>query len=942
VSSIFVADVSSGSRCSWLCDRGGIDTESGGHGMTSPELYGRQAELATLARLVEGVAEHGAAVVVRGESGIGKSSLLRAAALQARRAGHLLLETTGIEAEAQLPFAGLHRLLRPVLGSAHLLPVAQRRALLTAFGIEDGPPPQLFLIGLGALNLLTEVATRQPVVAVIDDLQWLDGPTSEALAFLARRVAGDPIVIIGGLRTAHEATFSTAGLQVLDVHGLGERPARELLLAHATDLSDADRDLILRHALGNPLALVELPAAWRAARAHAPDLRAQFMPLSARLERAFGDRLSELPDRTRDAVLVAAVDDEDELPEILAAAAVLSGREVSAEILEPAAAVGLLRLSEMHLHFRHPLVRSGILQAESITRRQAANAALAEVLVHQPYRRTWHRAQAVVGLDDEIAEELEASHAESIRRGSITAAIAALERSARLTTASAKRNRRLLLAAEHAFGLGRADMVDRLVTAAEQTEPSELDVARVEWLREIFHDGVLGDADRVLQLCETARRSGKAGDTDLALNLLLGAALRCWWADTGPDARARVAAVTEGLDRVKDDPRYLAALAVAEPVRGSVVIRRLAEIGLETVVDADALRLLGMAAHAVGDQPRAADFLDRAEAKLRIQGRLGLLPHVLGMQCPVRLDLGDWERVRAAAAECLEVATETGQPIWSTGQLVNDARAAGLRGDSQRALELADEAEYAPTLRNLNNFRACAQLARGYAWITAGRHAEAYEALRRLFDPLDPSYHQREHFAGVMYLAEAAVHAGRRDDARKIITEMELVATITSSPLLHVHLLYARAVLADDEDAERLYLDGLDADLTRWPWVRARIQLAYGSWLRRQRRVTESREPLRAAQATCELIGARTWAEQARSELRAAGERAAARDHAAQDALSAQELQIARLAAEGLSNREIGQRLFLSHRTVGSHLYRIFPKLDITSRGQLAARLNAD
>jgi len=231
------------------------------------------------------------------------------------------------------------------------------------------------------------------------------------------------------------------------------------------------------------------------------------------------------------------------------------------------------------------------------------------------------------------------------------------------------------------------------------------------------------------------------------------------------------------------------------------------------------------------------------------------------------------------------------------------------------------------------------QLIRGFGLISAGQHTEAYEALARLFDPADPAFHLSDRFHGVMFLAEAAVHAGRVKDARSVMTGLEAEAVTTPAPTLHRQLSYARAVLADDDEAEGLFAEALRADLTRWPWLRARLELAYGRWLRRQRRVAQARPPLRSAQITFDLIGATSWAEQARSELRAAGERAQTQEPAAQDVLSAQELQIARLAAEGLSNREIGERLFLSPRTVGSHLYRIYPKLEITSRAQLAAKL---
>jgi ATP/maltotriose-dependent transcriptional regulator MalT len=263
----------------------------------------------------------------------------------------------------------------------------------------------------------------------------------------------------------------------------------------------------------------------------------------------------------------------------------------------------------------------------------------------------------------------------------------------------------------------------------------------------------------------------------------------------------------------------------------------------------------------------------------------------------------------------------------------------GLQGENERAQSLASEAEHAAQGRRLNDLLACVQLARGYGWISNGQYTDAYQALRPLFDSHAPCFHLTERFHGLSFLAEAAVHTGQVDDARSVVRDMEQLATVTPSTTLRVHLLYARAVLADDDAAEERFTEALQQDLVRWPWPRARLQLAYGSWLRRHRRVAESRTHLRSAQTTLELIGAAWWAEQARSELRAAGERVAAPQATTYEALSPQELQIARLAAEGLSNRDIGERLYLSHRTVGSHLYRIFPKLGITSRAQLASRL---
>ncbi len=908
--------------------------------LVQSHLVGRSAELSVVADLVARIAGGGGAVIVRGDPGIGKSQLLRRAAEMAGDAGCTVLAVTGLESAAAPPFSGLGELMGPLLPDAGDVPPVQLSSLLTACGVAQGPPPEVFLVALAALTLLTERAASGPVVIIADDMQWLDSRTNEVLAFLARRIGDDAIAVIGAVRPGYSIGLSDADCHLMELHGLDDVSSR-MLLAAGPPLTPGDRDTILQAAMGNPLALTELPLVWKSGEL-GYRWQPESVPLTARLERAFAARITHLPPVTRDAILVAAVNRGAELAEIVAGTSLLSGQSVTAAVLEPAERAGILRFDEANVQFRHPLVRSGVLLHEPVARRQAANAALSAVFPVQSPRRTWHRSQAVDGPADDIADALELDQHESVRRGALMEAISALERAAQLTSDPATQGQRLLLAAHHAYGLGRADLVDRFVTAAAQTAFTALDRARVEWLREIFDDGEPGDADRILALCETAVRAQVAGDPDLALNLVLSAAGRCWWADTGAQPRARVVQVADSLIDSQDDPRCLAAVAVAEPIlRGTQVITRLSGFSPETVVDADHLRLLGMAARAVGDETRAADFLDRAEARLRVQGQLGLLSHVLGLQGAVQVDLGDWHRAFGSAEEAYRLGEETGQPVWASGAAVLGARAAALRGDIGQALEQAAEVEKSTTMRRINQFLACAQLARGIAEICAGRHADAYDALRPLFDPGDPRHHQREQLSGIMYLAEAAVGCDRREEAKDILSRMEALACVTASPVLAMQLLYARPVLAADDDAEALYRDGLSNDLTRWPWIRSRIQLAYGMWLRRRRRRSESREPLRLALATFELIGAATWAGQARAELRAAGERTDLPEQGLSAELSAQELQVARLAAEGLSNREIGQRLFLSPRTVGSHLYRIFPRLGIRSRGQLAMLFGA-
>jgi DNA-binding CsgD family transcriptional regulator len=905
----------------------------------TPAIIGRANELDLLRDLLNRVHDgQGGALVVRGEPGIGKSTVVAALGELGRAAEFLVISATGIEAEAQFPYAGLDQLLRPLRSLTSVLPDVQRRALSSAFGSLEGPAPDPFLVAMATLTVLVEAAEERPVLVVADDVQWLDHASHEAIAFVARRLAHDRVVLVGSWREGHDGPFVRSGIREVQLGRLDDAAARELLRRNAAHLSPAAFETLLRVSEGNPLALTELPRAWQDDRPTlgGPDTT---LALTARLESAFASKFLELTDRTQAVVLVAAIDDEDSLQEILAAASALGDTPLGAVDLDAATNSALLRIDGQRVTFRHPLVRSAVIQAATLPQRLAASAALAAVLPRTGHRRAWYRAQAIVGHDDEAGDDLHDAHTIALRRGAVGAAIAFLERSAQLASDERVRGHRLLVAAQHAYTLGRTEMVNRLLDAATAAELDELDTARVAWLREIFDDGTPGDPTRVFELCAAAERSADAGDEQLALNLLMGAALRSWWADTGRDARARIVGVAQTIP-ADDEPLRLCVVAVAEPIEMSRhVLQRLGASSMRQLGEPEALHHLGMAAHAIGDPVGAIDYLDRADAMLRDQGRLAQLSHVLTMQLLDRIEVGDWVRARTMADEAQRLARDTGQPIWDQGTMSLTAILLGITGENERAQALASEVEHPLRHKRLDDLLACVQLARGFGWISVQRYDEAFDALDRLFNPADPAFNLVERFHGLMFHTEAALHIGRIDDAIRVVTEMERVAEVSVSPTLHMHLGYCRAVLAEGLDAEACFQDVLGQDLIRWPWHRARIELEFGKWLRRQRRSTEARSPLRSALSTFELIGATSWADQARSELRAAGERPLEASRAQASPLSPQEMQIARLVAEGLSNREIGQKLFLSPRTVGSHLYRIFPKLDITSRGQLAGRL---
>ena len=800
-----------------------------------------------------------------GEPGIGKSALLAQARAEATEAGFRVLSALGVESEMHLPFGGLHQILSPLMGLAGGLRRSQTDALFTALGLFDGPRPDLFLIAESAQQLLRLESALRPVLILADDLQWLDPQSHQVITFLGHRTVVTGISVIGASRIGHEGLFMDAGFPVLSVAGVDERDADAILNRHPRTLSAADRRSIRQQAQGNPLALLELPTAWT----RSPGT-VDHPTLSARLERAFAGRIEDLPDATRDALLLAATDSSSDLAEVLSATSAFTGEPCPSAVLDRAEAAGLVNIAGRSLQFRHPLVRSGVLQRETVARRQLAHRALADVLPEgEPFRRAWHRAQSITGPDDRIADELEATIGDSLRRGAVLSAVSSLERAAQLSGSSARRGQRLVRAAAYAFEAGRPDVVGRLLRDASLADLDGPDRARAAWLSEVLNEDVGSSPGLVLELCASASDASAAGDVGLALNLLLAAGLRCWWADNGLDAQAAVLRGLDALATAQDDPRYVVAVAIAEPVlRGAEVQARLAGAALHRITDGDALRTYGMAAYAVGDFVLATDLLDRAEQRFREDGQLGLLPVVLALQLHIRLDLGDWSGAASAAEEVERISLETGQDVYAVNNVPVEARGIALRGDWQSALELIAAPEAEAARRHLNDRVCLAYQTRGTALLSAGRPDEAFACLARQYEPADVGYHLRESFGGVALLAEAAVECGRVAEARVILAVLETVAALTPSALLHVNLLYARAVLAHAPDAERHFRAGLARDLSRWPWLHARLLLEYGRWLLGAGRLEAAGEHLHRADAVFASMGASRWSHQATAALR--------------------------------------------------------------------------
>jgi DNA-binding CsgD family transcriptional regulator len=908
--------------------------------MAGPPIFGRESETKALSELIDGVERGGNALVISGQAGIGKSTLLDAATTHARGRKMAVLTTTGLQSEARLPFAGLHQLLRPVLAEVEHLPGPQGQAVEAAFGISDSAAPDFFMIALGTLSLLSERARRSPLLLVVDDGQWLDHPTSDVLAFVGRRLEADPIVLLISVREGFDSSLLDSGLPEMQLAGLDPDAAAALLDAQGTELSSAVRHRLLENAAGNPLALLELLTALQLS-PERDDLLSPLVPLTTRLERAFAGRMSELPPDTRTLLRVAAVDDGGVLAEILAAASVVEGTQLGVESLSPAISQRLVEIGDVELRFRHPLVRSAVYAEATVPDRHNAHAALAEVLADQPDRRVWHRAASLVTPDEQVAAELEEAADRARKRGAIAVAVAALQRAAHLSEEPARRGTRLMRAAELAFDLGRQDLVARLLTEAETVELGLQERARMTWIREMTRSGVLGDRERVA-LVDLAEQVAMEGDTDLALNLLWLVASRGWWAGSAGEESDRIALAAERTASATDDLRVPAILAYAAPVgRGPTVMEHLVRASTLGEQSAETARLLGSAALVMGAFDLAIGFLGSAVADLRAQGRLGQLARVLVFQAWSAFYVGDWKTAAPAAEEATRLATEMKEPIWDAGGRVVLAMLAGARGETRLAESLGAEAERAMLPMGASFLMAGLQTGRGLTALGEGHHSDAYNALIRTFDQSDPAYHPFIRCWAIGDLAEAAVQSGHQDAAFEIVAQLETLAELTPSPWFRAAMSYARPLLAADEEAEPLFRAALDTDMIRWPFYRGRLLLAYGVWLRRHRRVAESRGPLRAARDVFDALGATPWGERASQELRASGESSPRRSYVEWDQLTPQELQIAEMAAGGMSNREIGQQLYLSPRTVGSHLYRIFPKLGITSRHQLRTVLDA-
>jgi DNA-binding CsgD family transcriptional regulator/tetratricopeptide (TPR) repeat protein len=824
------------------------------------------------------------------------------------------------------------------------LPALQHAALDAAFGLRDDVVPEQFRIAMGALDLLSDVAGERPMLLVVDDAQWLDQPTADVLAFLARRIESDPILLLVAIRDGYESVLGDVGLPEHRLDRLDDAAAAELLDGSAPELAAPVRTQVLREAAGNPLAVLELPAAprRRLLELSGPDA----LPLTERLESAFAGRVADLPDLTRMLLLVAASTEDAAIGPILQAGSVIARTDVEFDEIVPAAEAGIVTVDAhaQTLQFRHPLIRSAVAQSASVADRKRAHHALASVLSDEPDRRAWHHAALLTGEHEDVALELEEAGNRACHRGALAIAVTALIRAAELGRPSG-RGRRLLNAATLAVELGRRDVVIALLSEVKRLPLNELEQARAIYVEEMGFLHPFGGAQRDTEVLEAAEQARAAGDGGLHLELLWLLVSRVWWLglDPGRETRRRIVDAALELGGAEaEDPLVVGIYAFADPLgHAPAVMDRLRRVAGERELDADAAHYFGLSALVVGAFDLGSDLLGAAAGGLRQQGRAGRLCRPLVSRAQMAARLGQCDTAITSAEEAMRLIEELRDPAWAMATAnASIALVAAMRGDEGRADQLAAQTKVIADATGARHAVAYAQFSKVLAALGAARYADAYRHAECLFDPADPAHHPVMSTWVIGDLAEAALHVNGLAAARRRVAEVEARTGERPGTWVALALEYARALVAEPEAAGEWFERALSSDLRRWPFQRARLQLAYGRWLRRQRRVAESRSFLRAARDTFDALGCAPWGELVRQELRASGERSRRRIPAARDQLTAQELQIAQLASVGLSNREIGQRLYLSHRTVSTHLYRVFPKLGISSRAALGSALS--
>ena len=900
-------------------------------------LLGRTSECGHIDGLLEGARRGESSVLVlRGDPGIGKTALLCHA--EASWDGLPLLTTRGVETEAELAFAALAELLEPVLDRLDRLPAPQIAALESALALRPPVPGDAFAVAAGVRNLIVEAGRTTPILLLVDDAQWLDAGSASALLFALRRLAGRVVALVA-VREAEESPFLAAGLPELEVVGLAA-PAAAQLLRHATGgpSAAAVTAQLVEATAGNPLALLELPALLDehqlAGRAPVPEP----LPVAPSLRRAFSLKIEAMPEDTKRALVVAAAGAADPMPHIVAG---LQRLGIRAEALEPAERAGLVSPAGDRVGWRHPLLRSTAYYGASSFERRAAHDALASV--SSGAGRAWHRAAATIGPDDEVAKELEEVATDArLRRGHAAAAVA-FEHAAGLSTRPEGAARRLLEAARdcHLSGhVDRARVLLRRALGVASAPTLRADLERQLGIVEMWG----GDAAVAHELLLSAAGEIEGEDPARAAAMLVDAALACQM--SGDVQRTlEVARRADRLEQASVETRPLLLNTMilagqARAARGEMLELAKDEGSRDRSTHADPILFAATVGHPLtwlGEHAEARRIFERELRAARASGTFGPMPFLLACLSELEFRVGRWHAAYEKGVEAVRIAEETGQVNVHTFAIAILARIEAATGRESECREHAAEALTLAGQIGAGSIRGYALAALGLLELGAGR---THEALGWLDQLAALTEEQCLGDPGVLEwasdLVEAQIVGGRTEAAHASLVALEAQAERTGNAWAAAAVARARGMLVGD-DFEEEFARARRGHVS--PFERARTELRLGERLRRERRPSEARTPLRSALGTFESLGASGWAAQARAELAAAGERSKhpkATVRAALGALTEQELRIALLIAEGVTNREAAAALYLSPKTIGYHLGKVYAKLGVRSRTELA------
>ncbi|MGW5568127.1 AAA family ATPase [Streptomyces tendae] len=902
-------------------------------------IIGRENELRLLSTFATDTG--GGTLVLRGETGVGKSVLLDHVAETAALADHRVLRAAGVEAESDLPFAGLHQLLYPLLPGADRLDEAHRTVLGVVFGGSAAKPPSVMTLAIAVLDLLALAASRRPVLLVLDDGQWLDPASAEVCAFAGRRLTGSSVKLVVGLRSDTPSRFDTAALPDVSVLPLS-RPASELLLdTRCPGLDPHLRRLVLKEAEGNPLALLELPpflAANHAERGSQEPFGYQGVPLPRRLQHVYGTRIRALSARVRAELLKGALDG---VPAGKSTGRTEGGARHRMVDVEEAALQGLLDVEQPtgDFVFRHPLVRSTIVQMATPNERRTAHAALARTHRDNLERRATHLAASTLDPDEGVASELDAAARAATRRGGALAAVTWLTRAAELSESHENRSRRL---GDAAFIAGQSALLDRAQRlvhseAVPGGSDSSASVVTSAYMA-LYQDGDVRFSRHQVAAAIAGLRDGTVQGSDEVLARLVNLLLAICQYASDPEAWREARDLIDSLPGPIPPQSMIYRDAWSDVVRHGKGVRDRLESALSRLRGLEPwdVTRLGVAAYHVDTLGRYRPHLQRTVDREVETGATSTGMTMLHLITLDRIAAGEWAEAERSGRRSLELATAHGHVLFAQHSRAYLAHVAALRGRLEEARELQAVVDRWARPRGIGFLTQIADAVGTTAALSEGDYETAYLYAIGITAPgsFEPYAHQASRT--LLDLVESALHTGRAEQARShalAALEADLPAI---SPRLALLTYGALAMSAEDEEEAAAMYERAEASTAEYPFPfeLARVRLAYGVRLRRSQGPRAARETLTLAADALQRLGAQGWSGRAAAELRAtSGAAGFASAHVA--SLTWQERRIADLAASGLTNKEIGERMHLSPRTVSSHLYRVFPKLGIASRAAL-------